>query len=145
MHRNGLFIAHTGGGGNHAPFEIQSDDNLGRDTDEEYERALSRQLRVAQEFADITGASSTGAGTSVGTPAGHVHIGDDVFMWLVKRDLFLGRANAISVMKYLRMNSTVEYCNVLGANVYQQKDRKDPPFGVTELLLVSTYLGGPPL
>jgi hypothetical protein len=131
MSRLGFFVSDTGGVGNHAPFEIQSDDAPDRDTEEEWRRVLAAQGRVATAYEDATGSPG--------------QVSDTAYMWLVKRDLFLGRANAISVMKWLRVNSTVEYCNVLGANVYQQKDRHDPPFGLTEYRLVSTWLGGGPL
>jgi hypothetical protein len=131
MDRLGFVVSDTGGVGNHAPFEIQSEDTVERETELEGRRVEDRQLKLASQFHMATG--------------GDAVVSDQVFMWLVKRDLFLGRANAISVMKYLRMNSTVEYCNVLGANVYDQRDRKDPPFGLTEYELVSSYLGGAPL
>jgi hypothetical protein len=131
MGRLGFFVSDTGGVGNHAPFEIQSEDAPERDTEEEEERVGRAQIKIANAYEEATGDRG--------------QISDTAYMWFVKRELFLGRSNAISVMNYLRANSTVEYCNVLGANVYRQKDRHEPPFGVTELALVAGYLGGSPL
>jgi hypothetical protein len=133
MEREGFWIFETDDL-NHAPHEIQSDDNIERETEAQQRRTMARQLQIYQEYGDATG-------TYIGPGEG----GDPAYMWLVKQRLFVGDPKAISIMKYLRYNSTVEYCNVLGANVYSQKDRKDPPFGLTEHLLISTWLGGAPL
>lgn len=125
MTRRGFFVSETGGVGNHAPYEIQSDDSP--DT----EGADRWQSRIATAYEEATGEPG--------------QISDTIYMWFVRRGVFAGEPQPTKIMRWLRVNSTVEYCNVLGANVYNQSDRHDPPFGLTEYRLVSNLLGGDPL
>jgi hypothetical protein len=137
MDRRGFFVSETGGA-SRAPFEIQSEDTVERDSQAEEQRVEAAQHRIADKYAKATGRHRTD------DRHGIEGVGDGVFMWFVKTKLFEGNGHAISIMKWLRVNSTVEYCNVLGASVYERPGKKGT-FGLTELALVSSYLGGAPL
>jgi hypothetical protein len=131
MQRRGFLISDTGMVDNHPPYEIQYDQNLDRDTEAQYRRARQAQIDIAQAFMNATGSGADG-------------IGDMQYQWLVRQGTLAGEAEPTRILRWLRHNSTVEYCAVLGANVYGPW-KSDPAFGLTERDLVSTLLGGDPL
>jgi hypothetical protein len=143
MARRGFGVYGTGGVGNHPPYEIQSDDNVERDTEREQVRVERFQIELVRAYNattdDPTPVPGPGAGVSF----------DIACQWFVRQGAFAGEIQPTKILTWLRGRSTVEYCAILGASVYGPWPPEERlgglPFGQTELLLVSTLLGGPPL
>ena len=130
MSSRGFVISDTGGVPNHPPFEIQYDQDVERDTERQTVLAERAQVEILQAYRE-----AGGSGTDVG---------DTQYMWLVAHGALAGDPQPTKILSWLRVHSAVEYCATLGADVYGNWSER-PKFGATELLLVATLLGGPPL
>lgn len=139
MLTRGFLISETGGVDNHAPYEIQYDQNVERDTEAQSQRVVARQAKIFSDYVNHLAMEGEAPSSSPHGP------NDGQYMWLVLTEAMRKNRNALSILKWLRVNSTVEYANTLGANVYNYQSRGPGTFGETELALVSTLLGGPPL
>jgi len=163
--RHGFVISDTGGGDTEPPFEIQDralgdlDLNLGARDPTEHD-SLSRDADIRQyDLADeYIESRPDGWPDGPEGPVAWDAILEFAGRWLVRRSAARRNLHAISILRFLRFSSTVDYVRVLSPWTFGlwSFGFRDPtgaipegavyePYGRVELDLVRTLLGGPPL
>lgn len=150
LYTDGFAVFATGGGMEHAPFEIQRLHEPGTDYQERGQE--TQVLRYIEDAPD--GLTQTDKAIFARYEAGPdpdllEYFGDVAGQYFVRREAFGHTRWAVDLLAWLRRNSTVEYITVLGG--WNLLLRLPPDPGHTgvwqqrELELVRSWLGGPPL
>ena len=149
----GFLISETGGVGNHAPYEIQSEDVVERVDEEEERRVLARRLRIVAEVEGLDldkPAARLAGGAAAWRRQVLASVSDYTYhRWIVMRAMRKERI-PLEILKGLRYASTVEYISVLGSQMSwigqsREQPKGRPLYGVTEHKIVAHLLGGAPL